>query len=694
MLKHISNFEKLYTIEGLSDIDYEFKLFRERSGNISNDFLSVGFDLSEFLSQIFGLVSSSDEYNQLKIIYDCKRKFVHRYALKKVFQKEWDYNQVQEEMIRLFGYSAISDYDFATRVLQWLDNEEENRTELEIASAYACFMYSNNTNPNGILFKKPEKLEFSSLIPTEKINNDDENLEFIHHSDIRPRYGFKLTDNGLNDAQAFDHASYCIYCHKQKKDSCRAGIKDKKGVHKRSPLGIELTGCPLDQKISEMNMLKRYGNDIGALAIAMLDNPFCLATGHRICNDCMRSCIYQKQEPVNIPGVESNIVAKVLSMEYGFEIYSLLTRWNPFNIDSPVLLKPPTNKKILVVGMGPAGFTLAHYLLNEGHTVVGIDGLKIEPLPSEISGIDQDGNRIGFKPIKDVNTLYQELDERIIYGFGGVMEYGITARWNKNYLKLIYILMSRRERFLIKGSTFFGGNISYQDSIRLGFHHIAFATGAGSPKLLKIKNFLARNVRMASDFLMSIQLLGAYKYDSEVSLQIKMPIVVIGGGLTSVDAATEALAYYPIQVEKFLSRYENLVKMYGKDHVERNWDDNERECAEEFISHAHSISEYKKCHDYKKRIYWFMKKLGGVKIIYRKTFEESPAYKLNHEELSSAMAEGIEFIENSEPIEIIKDDLGQAMGLQVSNAITNAISFIPAKTIIIAVGTTDQKRLY
>ena len=32
-----------------------------------------------------------------------------------------------------------------------------------------------------------------------------------------------------------------------------------------------------------------------ALAVAMIDNPFVASTGHRICNDCMKSCIYQKQ---------------------------------------------------------------------------------------------------------------------------------------------------------------------------------------------------------------------------------------------------------------------------------------------------------------------------------------------------------------------------------------------------------------
>ena len=42
-------------------------------------------------------------------------------------------------------------------------------------------------------------------------------------------------------------------------------------------------------------------------AIAIIDNPMCAATGHRICNDCMKACIYQKQEPVDIPQVETRV---------------------------------------------------------------------------------------------------------------------------------------------------------------------------------------------------------------------------------------------------------------------------------------------------------------------------------------------------------------------------------------------------
>ncbi|MDC4225034.1 MAG: hypothetical protein MPW15_12600 [Candidatus Manganitrophus sp.] len=45
--------------------------------------------------------------------------------------------------------------------------------------------------------------------------------------------------------------------------------------------------------------------------------------------------------------------------------------------------------------MGPAGYTLAHHLLNDGHTALsGIDGLKIEPLPAELTGVAPDGTRV------------------------------------------------------------------------------------------------------------------------------------------------------------------------------------------------------------------------------------------------------------------------------------------------------------
>jgi hypothetical protein len=130
--------------------------------------------------------------------------------------------------------------------------------------------------------------------------------------------------------------------------------------------------------------LKRQGRAVAALAVIMVDNPMCPVTGHRICNDCMKACIYQKLDPVNIPQIETRALTDVLALPWGVEIYDLLTRWNPLRARQ-WLPKPYNGLKVLIAGMGPAGFTLAHHLLMEGFAVVGTEGLKIEPLPRAVS---------------------------------------------------------------------------------------------------------------------------------------------------------------------------------------------------------------------------------------------------------------------------------------------------------------------
>src|SRR6185369_8744857 len=100
------------------------------------------------------------------------------------------------------------------------------------------------------------------------------------------------------------------------------------------------------------------------------------------------------------------------------------------------------------------------------------------------------------------------------------------------------------------GGVRFGGTVTLDQDWAMGFDHVALALGAGKPTLLDLPNGLARGVRMASDFLMALQLTGAAKTDSIANLQLRLPAVVIGGGLTAIDTATEAMAYYPIQVEK------------------------------------------------------------------------------------------------------------------------------------------------
>jgi NADPH-dependent glutamate synthase beta subunit-like oxidoreductase/NAD(P)H-flavin reductase len=431
---------------------------------------------------------------------------------------------------------------------------------------------------------------------------------------------------------------------------------------------VTLAGCPLEEKISEFHKAKSEGIAIGALAIIAVDNPMAAATGHRICNDCMKSCIYQKQEPVNIPQAETRTLKDVLELPWGFEIYSLLTRWNPLNLRTPYP-KAASGKRVLIAGMGPAGIALAHYLMNEGHTVVGIDGLKIEPLPPGLAGVDATGQRVPFWPVRDVRELYETLDRRMMAGFGGVAEYGITVRWDKNFLKVLRLLLERRRQFALYGGVRFGGTVSAEDAFAMGFDHVALAIGAGRPTVLELPHGLARGVRAASDFLMALQLTGAAKPDSLANMQLRLPVVVVGGGLTAIDTATESLAYYPLQVEKFLKRYEVLAREHGEAAAQIAWNEEEREIAEEYLAHGRALRAERMravAEEREPRVLELLQSWGGVTIAYRRRLVDSPSYTLNHEEVQKALEEGIRFAEGLTPLSVEVDERGHARALQVS----------------------------
>ncbi|MGR9044689.1 MAG: FAD-dependent oxidoreductase [Gammaproteobacteria bacterium] len=508
-----------------------------------------------------------------------------------------------------------------------------------------------------VSFKTPEKTDFTDLVEHSIIPQQGYDVWTAAPHHHRRRDGFALTDKRFGERRVLYEVDHCIYCHDRDTDSCSKGMRNKKdGGFKSNPLGITITGCPLEEKISEMHWVKRQGDNIGALALIIVDNPMCPGTGHRICNDCMKGCIYQKTEPVDIPQIETNVLTDVLFMPWGFEIYSLLTRWNPLNVKRPCAL-PYNGKNVLIAGMGPAGYTLSHYLLNEGFGVVGIDGLKIEPLPLHLTG---DSNTLP-EPIHDFQALYDDLDKRVMLGFGGVAEYGITVRWDKNFLKVIYLNLLRRTAFRCYGGVRFGGTMTVNEAWDMGFDHIAIASGAGKPTIIELKNNLIRGIRKASDFLMALQLTGAAKASSLSNLQVRLPAGVIGGGLTAIDTATELLAYYPVQVSKILHRYEKLMSAYGEEAVRTRYDEEEAAILDEFLEHGRLIRAERQRALATGEIPDFLpllRKWGGVTLFYRKDIQDSPAYRQNHEEIREALSEGILLAEGMSPLEAFTDTYG------------------------------------
>lgn len=548
-------------------------------------------------------------------------------------------------------------------------------------------------------FKIPHPLDYQNLVhlihPEPKLHN----IMRGRTDEMRRRDGFKLTDDRGTQRDALAEVDYCLICHERDKDSCSTGLREKDGSPKRNPLGIKTEGCPLDEKISEMHLMKKQGDSIASLALVTIDNPMCAGTGHRICNDCMKGCIFQKQEPVNIPLAETATLTDVLNLPYGFEIYNLLTRWNPLNAKRPYQL-PYNGKNVLVVGLGPAGYTLAHYLLNEGFGVIGVDGLKIEPLPTDWTG--NLGKRAP-KPIKNLAEITDDLDERILSGFGGVSEYGITVRWDKNFLTMMQLMLFRRKRFRAYGGVRFGGTLTIEDAWDFGFDHIAIATGAGRPTIVPMKNNLIRGIRQASDFLMALQLTGAFKKDTLSNLQVRLPAIVIGGGLTGIDTATEIFAYYPIQVEKMLENFEAIAEDRGEEAAWAAFDEEEKKVFGEFLVHGKAIREERKRASESGETPNFVPLIqswGGVSLVYRKCLQDSPAYRLNHEEVQKALEEGINFVELMSPTEAVPDEYGAIKALVFekqnydaeSGKFSNAGEFetLPARTVCVAAGTSPN----
>ncbi len=568
---------------------------------------------------------------------------------------------------------------------------------LMIVQRWTFLALNDGQHGSWMSFKSPAKCDVNNLVEHDVVELGEFTAWMGDKNHRRRRDGFALTDKRFQTRQVLYEVDHCIYCHDRNTDSCSKGMISKKtGEFNKNALGVNVTGCPLEEKISEMHLVKRNGDNIGALAIITVDNPLCPGTGHRICNDCMRGCIYQKTAPVNIPQIETNVLTDVLFMPYGFEIYSLLTRWNPLNVKRPYAL-PYNGKNTLVVGLGPAGYTMSHYLLNEGFGVAAIDGLKLEPLPAALVG---DAENLP-EPLLNFSDIYEELDKRTLAGFGGVAEYGITVRWDKNFLKVIYVNLLRNQNFRAYGGVRFGGTLTIEDAWELGFDHISIATGAGKPTIIDLENNLTRGIRKASDFLMALQLTGAAKASSLANLQVRLPAGVIGGGLTAIDTSTELMAYYPVQVEKILHRYEILVAQYGEEKVRSRYDKEETEILNEFLGHGAAIRSERKRAELAGELPDFqplVQAWGGVTQFYRKSMKDAPAYRQNHEEIHEALQEGIALAEGMSPLRALNDEYGHLNAVEFEKleqqegrwVNTGKNITVPLRNLYIAAGTSPN----
>jgi NAD(P)H-flavin reductase len=188
---------------------------------------------------------------------------------------------------------------------------------------------------------------------------------------------------------------------------------------------------------------------------------------------------------------------------------------------------------------------------------------------------------------------------------------------------------------------------------------------------------------------MALQLTGAAKKSSIANLQLRMPVVVIGGGLTAIDTATESLAYYVRQVEKFALRYKVLVSEKGEAAVRARWTPEETEIANEFLTHAAVLRAERDAaakEGREPRLAALLDSWGGATVAYRRRLVDSPSYTLNHEEVAKAMEEAVRFAEGLTPVAVETDEYGHAAALKLKRA-DGAEVVLPARAVLVAAGT-------
>ncbi len=241
-------------------------------------------------------------------------------------------------------------------------------------------------------------------------------------------------------------------------------------------------GCPVVNCIPDFNDLVYQGRWKEACSLLHRTNNFPEITG-RVCPaPCENSCTLNvNDDPVLIKHIEHQIVEK--GFEEGWVV--------------PQRAKLRTNKRVAVIGSGPAGLAAAQNLARAGHNVVVI-----------------------------------EKDERP----GGLLRYGIPD------FKLDKKIIDRRlDQMRAEGVEFQCGVTAGEDIsvryLRKRFDGILLAMGAGEPRDLEVAGRDKKNILYAMDFLtLQNRIVGGESLEGAklVSAQDKV-VVVIGGGDTGSD---------------------------------------------------------------------------------------------------------------------------------------------------------------
>ncbi|MEA4888044.1 MAG: NADPH-dependent glutamate synthase [Clostridiaceae bacterium] len=246
-----------------------------------------------------------------------------------------------------------------------------------------------------------------------------------------------------------------------------------------------VSGCPVNVNIPGFITLVAAGEFGAAYDLITATNSLPAICG-RVCpqeSQCEKFCVRGKKgEPVAIGRLERFVADWAMANK-------------PLKVE-PVV---PKNRKVAVVGSGPAGLSCAGDLAKRGYDVTIFEAFHVP---------------------------------------GGVLMYGIPEFRLPKALVQKEINNLRELGVTIKTNQVIGKVFTLEELNQQGYEAIFIGTGAGLPSFMKIPGENLNGVYSANEFLTRINLMKAYKFpDSDTPIRIGRQVAIVGGGNVAMDAA-------------------------------------------------------------------------------------------------------------------------------------------------------------
>ena len=246
-----------------------------------------------------------------------------------------------------------------------------------------------------------------------------------------------------------------------------------------------MTGCPVMVHIPEFIAEVAKGDFEAAYQIISHTSALPAVCG-RVCpqeNQCEKYCVRGKKgDPVGIGRLER-----------------FVADWHNANCTAAPEKPASNGHRVAVVGSGPAGLTCAGDLARKGYEVTVFEALHLAG-GVLVYGIPE------FRLPKSI--VQKEVD--------GLKALGVT----------------------ISTDTVVGRTITIDELMEeQGFEAVFIGSGAGLPMFMNIPGVNYKGVFSANEFLTRINLMKAYKPDSDTPIIHPKKVAVVGGGNVAMDAA-------------------------------------------------------------------------------------------------------------------------------------------------------------